>query len=55
MLCEVYVVKIWQGMVWTRLSCDTIPKRLERAVFWIPFSIVHYVEYCTLEDSSTKL
>ena len=53
-LCESYVVKIWEGMVQNSLSCDTIPKRWECVLFWCPFSIVHYLQYCMLEDSSTK-
>ena len=27
-LCEVYVVKVWEGMVRNSLSCHTIPKAL---------------------------
>ena len=54
-ICELYVVKIWEGMMRNLLSCDTIPKRWEHVLFLCSFSIIHYLQYCMLEDSSTKL
>ena len=36
-LCEWYVVKIWEGMVQNLLSCDTSPKRWEYVCFSVPF------------------
>ena len=51
-LCELNVVKILEGMVRTLLSCDTIPKRWEHVLFLCSFSIIHFLQFCTLEDSS---
>ena len=53
--CDLYVVKVWEGMVQNSLSCDTIPKRWACVfVFGVPFFIIHYLQYCMLEDSFTK-
>ena len=38
-LCELYVVKIWEGMVQNSLSCDTILKRWEFVLFCVPFPL----------------
>ena len=37
-LCELYVVKFWEGMVQNSLSCHAIPKRWACSCFGVPFS-----------------
>ena len=36
-LCEVYVVTVWEGMVQNAMSCHAIPKRLASSCFRVPF------------------
>ena len=37
-VCELYVVKFWEGMVRNSFSCHAIPKRWACACFGVPFS-----------------
>ena len=53
-LCEEYVVKVWEGMVQNSLSCHTIPKAWLAPWNMCSFHAVLYRQYCMLEDSSTK-
>ena len=52
--CKLYVVKVWEGMVRNSLSCHTIPKPCMLLGSCVPFLVVLYLQYCMLEDSSTK-
>ena len=37
LLCEVYVVKLWEGMVQNSLSCHALHKRWACSCFGVPF------------------
>ena len=37
-LCEVYLVKVWEGMVGNSLNCHAIPKRWACSYFGVPFA-----------------
>ena len=37
-LCELYMVKCWEGMVEKSLSCHAIPNRWACSCFGVPFS-----------------
>ena len=52
--CELYVVKVWEGMVQNSLSCHTFLKLGMLLGFCVPFLVVLYLQYCMLEDSPTK-
>ena len=52
---ELYVVKVWEGMVWNSFSCQTVPKAWHApCILCVPFPVVLFLQYCMLEDSSTK-
>ena len=53
-LCEVYVVMGREGMVQNSLCCHTIPNTLLGLRNCVPFNVLVYLQYCMLEDSSTK-
>ena len=53
-LCELYVVKVWEGMVQNSFNCHTIPRAWHAPWICVPFLVVLYLQYWILEDSPTK-
>ena len=54
-LCELYVVKFWEGMVRNSLSCHTISKDLLGPWNLYSFSCCTVPSINMLEDSQTKM